>query len=472
LATMLAIVITGCRSKEGEGGGKTSEKKLTGKLVIWNLYDPQSAFKGQMQGFASKHPKVKMEYRTFQNETEYERLLINEIAEGSGPDVFALPQDWMPRHRKLLIPAPPELIVPEKFRENFFDVTADVLIADDEDGKEQVWGLPLFVDTLAVYYNKSLLRDGLLSTSKPGVTWADIKEQVFKLSEKDNSVERFKTSGIALGRADNIGQFGNILLMILVQHHIDLWNKDESKSAFARGQGSLLGGDGREFYPGRATLDLFTQFALPSYKHYSWSKTMTSLYPQQKEIGVFARGKLAMMFGFASTREKIEAARSAIARNGRNTIANGEIGVAAAPQFVEPDEKNGRDSLADFYFFGVNKHSKNPLISWKFVDYLASTDSAQEYFDKTGKPTARFDLIEDQVTDKKAGVFARQTPFAKVLRVYNREAFFEILAVNVQEILASKATVKTAANRIEKQLTCLLKREQRKDIDVDCLAIK
>ena len=169
------IFLPGCKKKDPDQiEDDTPVRVEKKKLIFYNLFDPEDALRGQIQAFESNNKDVDVIYKKFHNVDEYEAVILNELAEGRGPDIFAIRNDWLPKYQRKLIPAPAEIYVPQKFTDTFFGVATDDLVAVDDEGIEQVWGVPLYIDTLALYYNKQLFRDNLPSTNKPGETWTDI----------------------------------------------------------------------------------------------------------------------------------------------------------------------------------------------------------------------------------------------------------------------------------------------------------
>jgi len=272
-----------------EDGSQSGQKQLD----FYFVYDNTDAFKEQIQAFQSKNPGLVIRTKKFSNLQEYEDLVINEIAQGEGPDVLMVHNSWIPKHYKKLLPLPldqPISMNAELFRQTFFQVAADDLIVD-----EQIYGMPLAIDNLAIFYNKAYFKDLLATTDKPGELWENIKEQVFELTKKNNSPERFALSGIALGRGDNISSAVDILLAMMIQYGTQFYDEKVEKATFADSQGAATGGIDK---PGLEAFKLFTSFALPSYKNYSWNEYITGFAPEEKEVNPFVRGKVAMIIGY------------------------------------------------------------------------------------------------------------------------------------------------------------------------------
>lgn len=488
LLVIFATAFSGCRTKcqEGSAGypeclgedapaatntNTPKEKPKVVELVFWNLYDPNDTFSGQIQAFQSQNSNVRIVYKKFENEEEYEQLLINEIAEGEGPDIFAIHHSWVPKHQGKISPMPVDVMVPDIYRETFFDVTGEVLIREDEEGFEQIYGIPLFVDTLALYYNKSIFRDGIQSTSKPDDTWEGIKEQVFTLTETNNSAERFALSGIGIGRADNVRHAIDVMSLLLIQNETQVYDETFSQSIINNKQGTVEG-TGKAFYPGRESLKLYTSFALPSYKHYSWNQMITGYQPEQQEIGVFLRGKTAMIFGYSSLYQELLAVLEGKRRNQEETIRVDDIGVAEVPQFMPKTEKGQKDALANFYPLTVSRNSEDAAIAWEFLHFLASAEGAKEYHQKTNKPTARFDLIDDQVSEDIFGAFARQVPYSKTLTTLDQDDFSVIISEAINSVAKAKSDSEDAMALVETRLSCIAKKFQGEEADADCTNVE
>jgi len=481
---LLSFFLSSCRTKCNQNSSdypeclgtnndiqETNNDNKNIELVFWNLFDDKKTLLGQIQQFESLHPGIKIEYLDFQNKDNYEDILINKIAEGKGPDIFSIHYSWVTKHKNKISPMPSDIMIPEKFRQTFFDVVAENLIAKDENGNENIYGVSLFVDTLSLFYNKSIFRDLLRSSSQPADNWEDIKEQVYALTKTDNSVERFSLSGIAMGRADNIRHSTNILSLLFLQYKAKLFDEKNAQAIISKQQGTIEG-SGKAFFPGEEAIKLFTSFALPSYKNYSWNRNITGLLPEKMEIGVFCRGKTAMIFGFSSLYEEIITTIEELKKTQQNSISPEDIGISLSPQIMSRDFTEQRDSLGDFYALTVSRNSKNAHLAWEFLNFLSSAESARDYHIKTKKPTARFDLIDEQIVEKDFGVFAQQVPYAKTVPIIDQKTFSNIFSQAIDEIANSKKSAKETLKLTEKKLECNLKKLEGENLDQNCNEIQ
>jgi len=477
LVLMAPVFLSGCKRKcpkptENIPGTSTfrddcpyEEADATGtgqkELDLWVVYDNTDAFREQIQAFQSNFPGTVVRVKKFSNLEEYEDLVINEIAEGEGPDVFMIHNSWMPKHFKKLYPLPldqPIVMNAELFRQTFFQAAADDLIID-----EQVYGMPLAIDNLAVFYNKQHFKDLIATSDKPGALWEEIKEQTTELTKRNNSPERFALAGIALGRADNISSAVDILYAMMQEYGVQFYDEKEERATFATGGG--LTGDN----PGVQALELFTSFALPSYRNYSWNEYITGYAPEEKEINPFVRGKVSMIIGYPYLYGEIETAIQNQQKAGDQHIDLNDVGIASFPQLVSGAEATKRDTYASYFPLVVARTSDTPAQAWSLVQYLTSADALQTYHKITNRPTSRKDMVSEQQTEPLFGTFAFQAPFAKSFRIYDDAAYRKVFADAIQDVVKNVSSAEQALNAAQQKITCIVQKEKELiDVGTDC----
>ncbi len=468
LSSVLVLSFGACERKQAESPDDTEQVRTQKKeIVFYNLFDPEDTLKGQIQAFQSTYKDVKITYKKFHNIDEYQALLLNELAEGRGPDIFAIRNDWISSYQGKLFPAPNSLYVPEKFSDIFLPIVNEDLILPDEQGNDRIWGVSLFVDTLALYYNKQLFRDFLPSTNKPAETWTALKEQVFGLTKTDNSIERFSLSGIALGYAANILHFPDILSLLLIQQEASLYDAEQKRALFSKAKG-VNPSTGQQSFPVLESLKLYTGFALPSSRHFSWNLPLTGLYTDQKELGAFARGKTAMMFGFSSTYDQVKVIIDGFARANKYSIQVEDIGIAPVPQFSATAESGKREAFAKYYPLVVSRNSQYPEESWQLLEFLTSPESLALYHEKTKKPTSRLDMVEEQSIEKFFGIFALQAAYAKSLQTLDPGSFFAIFADINDNIVKNRISPEEGVKIAERRMNCILAKRSKPELDENC----
>ncbi|MBN2096112.1 extracellular solute-binding protein [Candidatus Peregrinibacteria bacterium] len=436
----------------------------TRELDFYFVYDNTDAFREQIQAYQSQNPGLIIRMKKFVDLAEYEDLVINEIAEGDGPDVFMVHNSWMLKHWKKLLPQPldlPIVITPDVFRQTFFQAAADDLIINEE-----VYGMPLSVDNLAIYYNKAYFRDLLATTDQPGALWEDIRDQVFQLTKQNNSPERFALAGFGIGRGDNVARAVDMLYTLFLQYGVDFYNDTGEAATFANQQGAR---SGAVDFPGVEALEFYTSFGLPTYKNYSWNENITGFAPDEKEINPFVRGKVAMIVGYPYLYDTLVQAIQNQQKAGGDHIDADDIGVAPMPQLVTPTETTRRDTLASYFPLAVARTTDNPKDAWGLVQYLTTADSLQTYHKKTNHPTSRKDMVQEQQTEPIFGVFAYQAPFAKSFKIYDADAYYKAFTDAIQKVVTNVMTPKEALTEAQTKITCVIKK-QKKLVggEVDC----
>ncbi|MBI5754758.1 extracellular solute-binding protein, partial [Candidatus Peregrinibacteria bacterium] len=433
LVFLLIIVLftvffaAGCRTKQSPKSA--SQDKI--ELVYYRLYDNEEIFAPLIQEFQSKNRNVRISYRKFTDPVEYENLILNELAEGEGPDIFSLTSTNMVKHVKKLIPMPEDMMTTETFQKTFVNVAGDDLIFADADGQSQIYGVPLSVDTLAIFYNKKLYEEKIPSRGFPAATWDELQDDVYKLTKRDNSFERFETAGIAMGRADNISHAADILYLLMLQEGAEFYDDGFTTAIFANNQ--VGAGGTLPTNLGAKALEFYTGFAVPQNKQYSWNLALSDPASSGKEITTFAKGKVAMIAGYSFTYQQILDQIGELDRFGVSHISKNDIGIALMPQFS--DDSGSRESYANYFAEVVSRNTAHPREAWVFLQFLSSKENIAYYGEKTRRPTSRRDLIEEQSRDPLFGVFAKQLGFARSVPMVDTVKYEEIFKTAIGNAL-------------------------------------
>ena len=114
LVIILGMVFSlgACRKREG-----VSSKAIT--LTYYKMYDDEDVMKPLIARFQATHPNISVRYRKFENVEAYEDMLLNEMAEGEGPDIFEVRSATVPRYLKKITPLLSSTNTPQYLRQNF-----------------------------------------------------------------------------------------------------------------------------------------------------------------------------------------------------------------------------------------------------------------------------------------------------------------------------------------------------------------
>lgn len=406
----------------GEGGPLQN-------IQFWGVFDDSNDFRSTINAFEQRNPRLRISYRQF-NFEDYERELLEAFASGKGPDIFMIHNTWLPKHQEKIgvLPQYPKgqsepLFTIRDFRDQFVEVTERDLII-----KEEIYALPLYVDTLALYYNKDIFN--AVGVARPPATWEEfneVVERVTTMGENDAIIR----AGAAIGTAKNINRSTDILSLLMMQSGVSMSDSETGHVNFSR----LV--NGRDV--AQVALEYYTDFANPDKRVYTWNNSL--FY----SIDAFQQGSAAMMFNYAY---QIPVLRSKASRL--------NFGVAAMPQLNLGAPLN----YANYWAAAVSKFSAAQLGSWKFLVYLTSLEGAVSYLNNTKHPTARRDLIDQQKEDAEIGAFTKQALTARSWYQADNLAIEKIMAEMIENVNFKRQSMAEALSVAQNQINVLVQKKR------------
>jgi ABC-type glycerol-3-phosphate transport system substrate-binding protein len=369
-----------------------SKPKPTGKVELtwWKTFEDSQNIQDLISDYQATHKNVTINF-VKKDVTTFEQDLVNALASGTGPDIFSIHNDWLPKYSNLTTPMPSGLMSVRTFQDTFANVVTSDFVKDNK-----VYGLPLAVDVLALYYNKDLL--GSAGISQPPTTWPELVADVQKLTRLGQGGD-FTNSGIALGTSSNVNRAVDILSLLMLQNGTEFYSPGFTSATFDRSQ-NISNGSNNSFNPGSTALAFYTQFAQPAKTSYSWN-TKSDL-----SIDAFTQGKVAMMLNYWYTVPMI------VSRS-----PNLNWGVAGAPQTSENAIKV---NIANYWAETVSKSSVNSATAWDFLNFITQKSELTKYYAKHKLVSSRKDILSTQSADSDIGVFAENALTAK--SVYKKDA--------------------------------------------------
>lgn len=404
-------------------------------LKFWGVLDEKDAYQTAIDTFIKLHPNVSIEYRKFRVE-EFDRELLDALAEDRGPDVLMVQAPRVREYQTKLLPLPPSLSLAFQFvqgtikKELVTEVRSvpSLTVAQFErlfvdqaredavlDGK--IYGVPLAVDTLALFYNKELLNTA--GIAEPPRLWSpDFQQAVNKLTKR-SAQGAFIQHGAVIGTSRNVPYAADLLAVLLMQNGTPMTDE--------RGRAIFDRSDKAE-----EALAFYTDFANSGKEVYTWNAS------QPAGLEVFASGKAAMMFGYASDLPII-----------RNRAPKLKLGIAPLPQVFPEAAVN----FPDYWVYAVARKSRHPNEAWGFVQTLIEPESAKSYLAATKRPTAIRALIGTQKDDLDLGAFSTQTLTAKhwykgVDVAAARRALLELIDAVVARTQEPDDALRTAVGKI------------------------
>jgi ABC-type glycerol-3-phosphate transport system substrate-binding protein len=374
-----SLIISGCSLLPSSG---PAVKATNVTLTFWGVFDTSDAYAGIIAAYTQSHPNITVVYKKLLWE-EYEKELLNAWAEDRGPDIFLIHNSWVGEYQTKLEPMPATIkvpilitqksafkttqtaslltsagLTPKNIKDNFLPTVYYDVVRNNK-----IWGLPLAVDNLVLFYNQRLL--DLAGIGTPPATWAALQAAVAKITAvSPGDKNQIIRSAIAMGTANNNNRAFDILSLMLLQSGgivLDVNGKPSSSQpdVVEKTLLSYLS----YFYP--------TEANRPKYTNSTWNDSLA-----MEATDAFIQGKLAMMFGYLYQLPYLKAQAPSI-----------DIGVAGVPhtkettiqndqgetQTVLSDTKDGEAiNLASYWLLTVAKKSKHINEAWDFINFAAT----------------------------------------------------------------------------------------------------
>lgn len=401
---IIFVFISGSACKLTDQNVQEATQPIT--LNYWRVFDGQDDFQEIIDAYKATHPYVNINYRLLRYD-EYENEILNALAEDRGPDIFSIHNTWMKKYQSKLAPLPPTTtmvypkivgsikkeIVNELVTTNSLTLKAlqddfasavyyDVVL----DGK--IYGLPLSVDTLAMYYNRDLLNNaGIIELPK---YWDnDFLIAINKLTRLD-SRQGIVQSGVALGGAYNINRSTDILALLMMQGGAIM----QSNSGAITFHHTIENSENKNANPGLNALRFYSEFANPIKESYAWNEDLDNA------LDLFISGNLAIMFSYSYDLETIKTRAPKL-----------NFSVAKLPQISSDPSTNV--NFANYWVEVVSNKSKNQNEAWHFIQFITKAEQAKIYLENTNKPAALKTLINNETSSEEINIFSSQILTAK-----------------------------------------------------------
>ncbi len=342
-------------------------------ITYWGLWENDAIVSPIIADFEAKNNKIKVQYIK-QSPKQYRERLQAAIARGDGPDVFRFHNTWVAMLRNDLAMVPATVMTPSQFSSAFYPVANADLVAG-----ENIFGIPLEIDGLGLYYNEDLFATAGVT---PPTTWEEMLTVVPKLTVKNETT--IITSALALGTTGNIEHFSDIVATMIMQNGSSL-REPATKEA-------------------EEALVFYRKFATPTDPVYTWNESLDN------SVYAFASGKVAMIL-----------APSWRAFDIKQINPDLRFKIAPIPQLP-----GSTVTWASYWVEGVSAKSKNQEAAWQFMKYLTSRETAMKLYaqeSKTrlfGEPYARIDLASSISDDPYVGSYVKQAQNAKSFPLASR----------------------------------------------------
>lgn len=416
IAILIIVLILLVTLLSGGNEPITPPQDITVKF--WGIFDDSDVYAPIIDAYQEEHPNVTIEYRKFLWD-DYEASLVNAIASQRGPDIFMVHNSWMPKHKDKLVSAPETFREP--YRKEFVRRTQNDFWIENS-----VYAFPLFIDNLALFYNRDLFAaEGI---TNPPLTWDQFNDYVEALTRfsPDGTLTR---SGAAMGASSSsINRATDILLALFLQGRTEPLIGEENEV--------LWEADEEALERAKDALGFYTDFANPSKELYTWNSR------QFYSIDAFFTGKVAMMFNYAYNIPELKE---------KNATLN--FGVATIPGATS----GGRSpTVANYWGLAVSEQSAYQSVAWDFISFLTSGEQYPGYINATGRISARSDMLESQRQNPLFRPFIDQAPYMTTPYQPDERKMQDILDEMISSVNMGNATLDQALQKAQDRLKLLI----------------
>ena len=345
------------------------------------------------------------------------------LARGTGPDLIILTQDRLWKNKPKLLAIPFESISERDFKTTFVE-EGELFI--DAGG---IYGLPLSIDPMVLYYNRDLLSSA--GHAKPIVYWDEIYTSATNLSKKDPAGNLF-SSVMALGEARNIPNYKDILSLLLLQAGTPI-----TSIVGTNLRSQIATNFGLPILPSVAALDFYTQFSNPTKVFYSWNRSLIDAQTH------FTSGDSAYYLGFAS--------EFRVLKNKNPTL---NFGVSSVPQSRVSSKIT---TFGRLRAIAISRGSRNSLVALTIAQRLVSKEVALSLSKSLALPPARRDLLTAKPTDAIFSTFYDAALQSKGWIDPDADATGIIFRDAIESITSGRTRTLEAVTKVNRELETLIK---------------
>lgn len=427
LGTFGAFVVLGVLAFAGilPGFSNTSSKEnqFLGNVVIWGTL-PQMTMTGIVDDFNNVNKDTVTVSYTEKSKGTFESELVEALADGVGPDVILLPQDFIVRHKNKIYPIPYEMLSERALKDTFIEEGELYL------GSAGIYAVPFMVDPLVMYWNRDIFSSALVST--PPSYWDEFFGLAKTITKIDNN-SNIKKSLVSFGEFGNVANAKDILSMLIMQAGSSIIAIDDNgayRPTLSEDQESGVS-------PAEEAFRFYTEFSNPTKTSYSWNRSL----PYSRDM--FTTGDLALYFGYASEYASLQK---------KNPHLN--FNVTTVPQTRTANRKL---TFGKIQGLAILKSSKVLSADIAAVTLLSGKEIISSASTALNLPPVRRDLLAQKPKESHLSVFYDGALLSKGWLDPSSSETNAIFGEIVQDITSGRRKLSTAVENGNAQLMKLLK---------------
>jgi ABC-type glycerol-3-phosphate transport system substrate-binding protein len=356
------------------------------------------------------------------SQENFDTDFIESLASGTGPDIFMLPSEKILKHRNKIFPIPYNVFTQRQFRDAFIEGAEIYMVP------EGTMALPISVDPLVMYWNRSMFTDAKMT--EPPKYWDEFYNLANVISQKNGALDISK-SAVAFGEFGNISHAKEIILNLAMQAGtpVTVWSGPRVQSVFADSFS-------KPTVPAEAAVNFYIEFGDPSKPSYSWNTSLPN------STNYFLGGDLALYFGFASEILNLQL---------KNPNLNFDVATVPVSR-----EGGVNLSFGSFNALAITKSSKNPSAAFSVISILSGVDGATAFSKTLNLPPARRDLLSQKPTDAYQSVFYDSAIRSKAWLDPSPSDTDAIFKEMIESIVSGRVRTGEAVAKAQRELSSLL----------------
>ena len=407
-------------------------------LEYWGLWDNSDNWYEIIDKFENKtfqlngrKINVSVNY-TKKDYITYEKEIKQTKEKQNGPSIFVINNNWFVNYLEEIEPLNNNNAISKEYdllSYSDIPIIFPSKAITDIVHQELVYSLPLYSDSLALYYNKDLFEKAKIETRPK--TWKEFKKYVKKLTVLDG-YDKISQAGTSLGTGTNISRSSDILSLLIMQGGGSIIDKQGNIDIEKDIEIDTISGTEIRS-PGKRAIEFYTEFSNPRKETYSWNNE------QIHSIENFAIGKTAMMIGYNYYTNNLLAINPHL-----------NYGVFQMPQLENSTKINFSNTWLPV-ISKTNNCKVEPIefsseidcakLSWSFLSFAVKRENSEIYLNSTKKAAVRKDLITQQINlNNNISAFASQVDSAVSYNKFN-DQIDKILVDMIDEIILNRGKI-------------------------------
>lgn len=443
---------------------ENQKKTLINSLSIWVVWGTTEEYRtifSSIGKYDLNFEKTNFDIRVFPDYAQYQRILLNTLADGNGPDIFMVDQWWDDILSKKVEPIPGSIVNLNNFDKRYDDIFLPLITStgSKETLETFIQWVPLGYETLGIFYNKSLLR----SVPK---TWSELS-----LLYNDGTAPGVFPSNIGLSSRYTPNSI-DILSLFLAQWGVTEYTGEQvwtlqSYLQYATTpipeKDAMIEENTNSYDTNSIIIQGNTGNTLEGQKTMMDTEKLTT-------IDLFMRGKIAFVIGYPSLITDIEKAQK---RAGAEAVDS----LILSEHIPRTSLGDNPVNIARYQYLGISKNSKNAIAAAKLLAYL-TTDEAltktQEVFPRLISPLRA--ISEKQTNTPLSDIFARvkmdaflplQWEKLSVFHFWLRDEYEKLFTDAIDK--NNKSDTNSILNDISQSILCELESISSNSLSAKCL---